>query len=349
MRTTAMLKKILLGTLAGIVLICAGSALYLYSVVNRDIDEHFAGTCSAIELQGSGEDIQLDRERGFAYLSVFDRMGVARGEPTGPGQILRVDLRDPSLAVSNALLDEPEHMHPHGLSLFIDDAGRRHLIMINHPEDSENGMDTIERFVEEVPGMYRHVETFSSPLITRPNDLVATGPRQFYVAQDTGRGTGLTVTELVYFDGDEYLVVADDIESGGGISVSNDYSTLYISETSADAVRVATINADSSIKQVNRIDLGSSPDNVNVAADGSLLIGAHSNLTALVMHFIIGSDAPTQVLRVNPAANPPTVDEIYLNAGEELSAGSGADQFENLLLIGSITDKKVLVCEFDQS
>jgi hypothetical protein len=207
--------------------------------------------------------------------------------------------------------------------------------------------ETIERFVEDSPGNYRHVESFSSPLITRPNDLVATGPREFYVAQDTGQGTGLTVTDLIYFDGENYSIVADDIESGGGISASADYTTLYVAETNGNAVRVFSRNPDGTVAVTQRIDLGTAPDNVNVAEDGTLLIGGHSNLAALVMHFIMGSDSPSQIIRVDASASPPTVDEIYLNAGDEISAGSGADQYGNKLLIGSITDKKILVCEFD--
>lgn len=343
-----MLKKIFLFTLAGITLICVGGALYVYNAINRDIDEHFAGQCTELPLDGSGEDIQLDRQRGLAFLSVFDRMAVARKEPTSPGDILMLDLNAASADPVSALLSRPEHMHPHGLSLFVDPDGQRHMIMINHPEDRENGQDAIERFVEEQPGQYRHAETFSSPLITRANDLVAVGPRQFYVAQDTGQGTGQTVTDLVYFDGQEYSVVADDIESGGGINVSPDYSTLYIAETNANTVRVVSRNAnDGSVELIRRVDVGSAPDNINVAADGSLLIGAHSNIVALVMHFIAGSDSPTQILRVDPTTDPAVVEEIYLNAGSQLSAGSGADSYGNKLLIGSITDKKILVCEFD--
>ena len=105
--------------------------------------------------------------------------------------------------------------------------------------------------------------------------------------------------------------------------------------------------ADGSIETISRIQLETSPDNINVADDGTLIVGAHSNLIALVMHFIIGSDAPTQVLRVNANTSPPAIEEIYLNNGEELTSGSGAVTFENLLLIGSITDKKILVCRFD--
>jgi arylesterase/paraoxonase len=342
-----MIKKALLYALLITIVLLAVGGIYLYSLVNADIDERFAGTCTQIELNGSGEDIQLDRERGFAYLSVFDRMAVAKGDPTQRGQILRLDLNNPDQQPVNALMTEPEHMHPHGLSMFIDGTGQRHLIMINHPEDRENGQDTIERFVEESPGNFRHVESFESSLITRPNDLVATGAREFYVAQDTGQGTGQTVTDLVYFDGENYSVVADDIESGGGINVSADYSELYVAETNGKRVRVFSRNTDGTVTTLQTIDLGTSPDNINVAEDGTLLIGAHSNLAALVMHFIVGSDSPSQVVRVDTAAKPASVEEIYLNGGSEISAGSGADQYGNTLLIGSITDKKILLCEFD--
>ena len=342
-----MIKKALLASLVIVILICAGGAIFLYSAVNRDIDEHFAGQCTEFDLDGSGEDMQMDAERGFLYLSVFDRGAAARGEAAGPGSIQRIDLNAATLQAENALLSEPELMHPHGISLHVDAAGGRHFFMINHPDDRDTGQESIERFVEESPGYYVHKESFSSPLITRANDLVATGPRQFYVAQDTGQGTGQTVTNLVYFDGENYSVVADDIESGGGINVSADNSTLYIAETNGKAVRVATRNSDGSIETAARIDVGTSPDNINVAEDGLLIVGAHSNLIALVMHFIVGSDAPSQVLRVDTSTNPPAVEEIYLNAGEQISAGSGAIQFGNRLLIGSITDKKILVCEYD--
>ena len=342
-----MIKKALLVSLIIIVLICVGGGIFLYSAVNRDIDEHFAGQCTEFDLDGSGEDMQMDQERGLLFLSVFDRQATAKGEPASPGSILRIDLNADTLVAENALLSLPEHMHPHGISLYVDEDGQRHFFMINHPEDRDTGAESIERFVEESPGNYRHIESFADPLITRANDLVATGPRQFYVAQDTGQGTGETVTKLVYFDGENYSVVADDIESGGGINVSADNSTLYIAETNGKAVRVATRNTDGSIETLTRIDIGTSPDNINVAADGSLIVGAHSNLVALVMHFIVGSDAPSQVLKINLTANPPLVEEIYLNAGEQISAGSGAISFGNKLLIGSITDKKILICEYD--
>ena len=56
-----MIKKILLGLLIIIVLSCTAGGLYLYSIVNKNIDEHFDGTCNNFEMTGSGEDVQIDR------------------------------------------------------------------------------------------------------------------------------------------------------------------------------------------------------------------------------------------------------------------------------------------------
>ncbi len=340
-----MIKKILLSSLTVIVLLCVGGGLYLYSLVNQDIEEKFAGTCEDVALPGSGEDIQIDRDHGFAYMSVLDRLGVAQGNAIDPGMVMRLDLNQQPYTVSPALTGGPE-LHPHGLSLFVNADGSRTLFVINHPADRENGAEAIERFVETAPGSGRfvHAESYASPLITRANDMVAVSPQQFYVAQDVDRTSGETLTKLVYYDGSNYRVVADDIESGGGINVSADRQTLYIAETGGKNIRVVGLADDGSFATARKISLDTSPDNIDVAADGSLWVGAHSNVVALAMHFIAGINAPSQVLRIEPS-DPAGIEEIYLNAGDEISAGSGGATYGNKLLIGSITARKVLICE----
>ena len=66
------------------------------------------------------------------------------------------------------------------------------------------------------------------------------------------------------------------------------------------------------------------------------------------MHFIMGSKAPSQVLRIDLGDKEPRVEEVYLNAGQQISAGSGGTTYGNKLLIGSITARKLLICERDQ-
>jgi hypothetical protein len=55
--------------------------------------------------------------------------------------------------------------------------------------------------------------------------------------------------------------------------------------------------------------------------------------------------SPTQVIRV--AADPQTEDritEIYMNDGGEISAGSVAAVLEKRMLIGSLTEHKMMEC-----
>jgi arylesterase/paraoxonase len=340
--------KILFGV---IVVTVAGSAAGLWGYLKFAGDEpHFAGTCESFELGESAEDIQLDRERGLAYLSLIDRLSLAKGDPV-QGWIGTLDLNAADPKVTPALIDPPAHFRPHGVSLHIDSHGQRSLFVINHPLNRGSEPEFVELFEEIEPGRFRHARTFSDELIASPNDIVAVGPAQFYVANDSNSG----LTQLVFIDGDDARAVADDIASGGGINVSADGLTLYIAETSGKAIRIMRRDpADGSVETIGRVDVGTSPDNIDVAADGSLWIGAHSNIVALVMHFIMGADAPSQVLRMEVDAEgnglgDSNIEEIYLNRGEEISASSVGVTYDNKLLIGSITARKILICEMDDA
>jgi arylesterase/paraoxonase len=353
-----LIKRIL--KLVGLLVLVAGiGTLYvLYrGGAFREIKPHFAGTCTALPLDGSAEDMTVDRERGYVYLSYLDRQSLVKGDGTNvQGTVMRLDLNRQPLAIEEALVGKPAHLRPHGLSLHVDATGQRTLLAINHPVNRGTEPELVEAFDEVAPGQFRHRETFSSPLFNSPNDLAAVGPRQFYVANDKALKGGLAAglqqlgigaSPLTYFDGSSARAVADDIASGGGINVSADGSTLYVSETSGQRVRVLARNpADGSVTDRARLAVPTSPDNIDVAADGSLWITGHANTVKLIQHFVNGSPAPTQVLRVVPGdGDAATVEEIYLNAGEQISAGSVGVTWGNKLLIGSITARQVLVCE----
>ena len=344
----SLVKKAILGLVVVIVLLIGGYAIFFYREANREIEPHFAGQCEIMKLDGSSEDIQVDRERGLAYLSLFDRSSGMSGENVAQGTIARIDLNAEVPVITSALISAPEHLHPHGLSLFIDADGQRYIFVINHPEDRENGVEAVEFFRETEPGSFAHVETFKNVLLTHPNDLVAVGPREFYVAIDDPRREG-NLTNLLHFRGDDVTISIDDIESGGGINASADGRFVYVAETYAKAIRVFERNlANGKLASIRRINLESAPDNIDIADDGSLVVGAHSNTAALVLHFMTGSDSPSQVLQISTdASGNDTVKEIYLNRGEEISAGSVGATYNDLLIIGSITARKILLCRYD--
>jgi arylesterase/paraoxonase len=345
----ASLALLVLGTLATVWLMARGGAF-------KTIEDSFAGgECSALPLTGSAEDIQPDRERNVVYLSLLDRRGLVRGEAP-QGDILRVDLSEPELRAVTALRDRPAHFRPHGLSLHIDADGNRHLFVINHPADRASEPELVELFREVAPGEFTHVRTFSDPLMISPNDIVAVGPGQFYVANDKVSGGvlaaalqqfGVGGSPLVYVDGERAEVVSGNIAAGGGISASNDLRQVYVAETSAQRLRVfERTGSGGTVRELARIPLGTSPDNIDVAPDGSLWIGAHANVFALIQHFTAEKPAPSQVLRVALRdGTQADIEQVYLNTGEAISASSVGVQIDGRLLIGSITERKMLVCK----
>jgi arylesterase/paraoxonase len=354
--------KSLLKIIGILVLVAGLGTLYVLNRGGafRKIEPHFAGNCQTLPLDASAEDMTVDRERGLVYISYLDRQALINGEGKAAGSvqgtIMRLDLNRSPLVLVDALLDKPAHLRTHGLSLYIDPTGKRSLFVINHPLTRGTEPELVEVFDEVEPGQFRHRETFGSPLFNSPNDMAAVGPRQFYVANDkvlTGglaaglQQLGIGASPLTYFDGTTARVVRDDIASGGGINVSADGNTLYVSETSAQRLRLLERNpADGSVTEKARIALPTSPDNVDVAADGSLWVTGHANTLKLIQHFIKGSPAPTQVLRVVPdGSGGAAIDEIYLNGGEQISAGSVGVTYGKKLLIGSITARQILVCE----
>jgi arylesterase/paraoxonase len=320
----------------------------------RDIAPHFAGRCEALPLEGSGEDILVDRERGLAYLSLLDRRSRVEGKDV-QGTVARIDLNARPFAAVDALATKPASLRPHGLSLYIGPDGQRRLFVINHPGKRGVDPEAVEIFAEGAPGEYVHLETIRGPELLSPNDLVAVGPRQFYVANDKALGGGLAAglqqfgiggSPLSYFDGPAGRYVLEDIASGGGINTSADRRSLYVAETAGKRVRVLDRDGSGDVSERMRIAIDTSPDNIDVAADGSLWVTGHANTLALIRHFVGGSPAPTQVWRVALGqAEPESVEEIYLDDGQQMSAGSVGATWNNLLLIGSITERKIQICE----
>jgi arylesterase/paraoxonase len=320
----------------------------------REVQPQFAGSCEALELDGSAEDVLIDRERGLAYLSLIDRRSLVRGENV-QGTVARVKLTARPFTVEQALNSKPDHFRPHGLSLYIDDSGRRHLFAINHPVNRGSQPEMVELFRESAPGRFDHVETFSTPLMNAPNDLAAVGPRQFYVANDAAEGRakaaaqqfGIGFSTLVYVDGDDARVVADNIASGGGINAAADGLTLYVAETAAQRVRVLErVVPGGDVVDLARVGVAMSPDNIDVAENGELWVAGHPNTLQLIQHFINETPAPSKVVRITMNGEA-VVKDVYADDGGRISASSVGATYENLLLIGSITDRKILVCTME--
>ncbi len=305
--------------------------------------------CTAIDGQGkSGEDILIDSERSLALVSWLDR----RGGAAALGTVGRIDLTAAEPKIENAVVADPPDFHPHGMSLFIGPEGQRVLFVINHPAGKPHRMEVFEANTD---GMFEHKQTIQDLLLVRPNDVQAVGPRQFYVANDSGAKNGLdkmremvsgaALAAVTYYDGQKFSVAYDGVASPGGINASPDLGTIYLAET--QAMRVVAFTRDAStgaLAKTGTVDLGSLPDNIDVAADGALWVTAHANALALVQQFADPKKvAPTQVFRIPSGSMKAT--QVFFNTGDLLSAGSVAATLADKMLLGSITDKKVMLCK----
>jgi hypothetical protein len=104
--------------------------------------------------------------------------------------------------------------------------------------------------------------------------------------------------------------------------------------------------ATGAVKLERTVPLDGAPDNVNVAEDGSVWLALHARTLAVARQFMDATKvAPTTIVRYDPAAAEGSrLTTIYMNLGEQISAGSVGASLGKRLLIGSITDRKVLLC-----
>ena len=321
----------------------------------KTINPYFAGSCEAVNGTGSAEDIDVDRDADILFISAADRLGRTLGQSDGQGEILVYDLAAAPAQYTIGRQPGVDDFRPHGISLYRSPDGSRRLFAINH---RASGEETIEVFDISADHRLNYVKTIKHPLFESPNDLVAVGPEQFYVGNDSGAGNGLqraleficlaAYSKIVVVNGIEASVVVDGFASAGGINASNDGRSIYISATADRSVAVYQRDPNTgALSYQQSAELGISVDNIDVAADGSLWVAGHPSVFKLMGHFFSGGEkpAPSQVYRIpvidGRLAEPET---ILTSLGSDLSASSVAVQHRDAFYVGGITSRRMLVC-----
>jgi arylesterase / paraoxonase len=345
----------ILASLALLVIILGVVTLFCLNRVGAflRVAPHFAGTCEPLPLAGSAEDIRVDRDRGIAYLSALDRRSVQQGRDV-PGTILRVDLESSPLRATSALVDAPTDFRPGGLSLYTSPEGIQRLFVLNNPARATHA---IEIFTSNADGQFVHAETLHNPLLFSPRAIVAVGEHQFYVANDSGARSpferfteialGRALATVAYFDGTTMRVVDDAVALASGIAASADGGRIYVSQAGARSVRIYSRDStNGDLTPIEDVKVYSTPENLDIAEDAGIWVAAYPNLIAVMKHLRDARvRAPTQVLRIAPdPLAPRRLGEVYLESGDDLSAGSVAAVTSDGFVLGAPMDTKVLVC-----
>lgn len=331
------------------------TAAGMFTTLTQEVD----ADCTAIEAVPGPEDIVIDRERRMAFVAATDRRLVQSGEPGSDavrGGIYVIDLEgaSDSWRLRPVTAFEPEDFRPHGIGLYIDGNGRRFLHVVNHPA---RGGHTVEIFEVMEEGLLEHRQTVESDLLVSPNDVQPVSADTFYATNDHGAGTEfgqlienfflLSKSNVVYWDGEEARIVANDISFANGINVSPDGDHVYVAGTIDMKLRIYEREAETgALEMVDSVYLATGLDNIDVHEDGRLLIGAHPKMTAFLDH---ASDpaalSPSQVLEVIPHADGGgEARTLMLDNGEELSGSSVAAGYDGLMLVAGVFEPKILVC-----
>jgi hypothetical protein len=334
--------------------------LYIYPGFLIPVASRFAGSCNTIALDQNAEDLRIDPSNGLVYLTY------SKGDIGSRGTVMLVDPNAAEPHVRAALASEPEGFAPSGLSLYTPATGPKLLFVTSR---TRPGSHYVEIFEQSATGAFTPRETIRDSLLWSPTAIVAVGPRQFYVVNQLGfkrayenngkvmpgdrmRGNMSTV---VYYDGEQMKIVAGRLSFASGIAVSPDGRTVYVSESARG--RIATFERDiasGALTRAPNIDVPGSPRNLTVDQDGALWVSNHPNAVPF-MDFLQDSNnrAATQILKVTPGAKSNVqvekadqqVEEIYVNDGAELSAGtSAAPRNSTQFIASSRTDKKLLMC-----
>lgn len=347
-----------LGWLFLALLVAAGVWVYFFlqaAGVFLDI-RPIAAACRQVSGVVGAEDLTIDPETKLAYLAGYDRRKAVKGEPT-VGAIWVYDLNAADAQPIDVTKDVvlPGGLWPHGISLYRGADGRKTLFVINHA----GGKHSVEVF--DVAGaVLTHRRTVTGAELIAPNDLVGVGPDSFYVSNDHGHPTGwmrtvedylrLRASTVMFFDGTKFSIALTDIGGANGINVSADGASLYLSAASERTVYVydrdLTTNA---LTKRAAVAVPGFADNIELLANGDLLLGLHSKIFELLAHVGDASKpSSSHVMRLKADGKggfaPQT---IYYNLGEEISGVSVGASVDKRLLIGAIFDPKFLDCAWD--
>jgi len=347
------MKKTIISLVVIVLVLC----VFLYKTLNdagqfKKLEPHSDMECTVVEGVMSSEDLTIDQETGLAFIG-SGMKGLILGEgKVHKGAVFSYDLNDENPRLVNATEDFTGEFYPHGVGLYTDDSGGISLFVVNNKPDS----DSVEIFDYDGVKLV-HRRSVSGHLMHNPNDVMPSGRNSFYVSNDHGYRSllGQTIEDflqlpksyILYFDGEEFSVVADGLNYANGIDIGPDGKTVYVSETIGHRVNVYDRDIETgSLTFRTSIETGTGLDNIEIDGRGDLWIGAHPKLLTFVKHAGNQSlPSPSQVLRIHPEGDGGyKVDEVYLEEGNILPGSSVAAAYKNRVLVGGVFARRFLDC-----
>jgi arylesterase/paraoxonase len=205
-----------------------------------------------------------------------------------------------------------------------------------------------------------HQKTMQHELIFSPNDIVAISETQFYFTNDKyydskignlfENYSGIAKCETVYFDGENYKVVNNNVAYANGINYDKKRNLIYIASPRGFLIAVFNRLENGDLQPIENIDCGTGVDNIELDKEGKLLVGCHPNLLAFKSYQTgKAKNAPSEIIKINYRKKGDyDIEVLYVNDGTAISASTVAPVYKNLMFIGSVMDDQFLVLKSDE-
>ncbi len=314
----------------------------------RSIENQFDGIIvKKIELSGA-EDITVSNTDLFALISATNRTVYPPADEQQGGLYL-MDLNSQDYNPILLTSEFPSAFAPHGISMIKTDANYK-VMAVNHTSKNHS----IEVF-KLVKNKLSYIKTLTDKTMISPNDIVLIDEHKFYFTNDhkytKGIGrfvedyAGLSFSNVVYFDGENYHEVANDIAYANGINFDAKRNFIYVASPRKFLVKVYTRNNDGTLIFIEDIPCGSGADNIELDTNGKLWIGGHPNLLRFAAYAKGKKEtSPSEIITIDyRGLNDYTIEQIYLDDGSTMSSSSVAAPFEELILAGNVKDNAFLI------
>lgn len=316
----------------------------------RSIENTFDGELiKIIELAGA-EDITVSKQDTFAIISSTNRKELPTTEEEFGG-LYYLDLKTGDYNLKKLTDDFKKPFAPHGISILKVDSTYK-IMAVNHTPKGHSL--EVFRLINDV---LTFEKTLTNDLMISPNDVVMIDENRFYFTNDhkytKGIGRliedygGLAVSNVIYYDGENYKEVANGIAYANGINYDSKRKLLFVASPRKFLVKVYSKNDDGSLNFIEDIDCGTGVDNIEFDQDGNLWIGSHPNLLRFASYAKGNKEtSPSEIIKIQyKDKNDYTIEKKYINDGSEMSASTVAAPYNDLIITGNVMDSHFLILQ----
>ncbi|KAG0312430.1 Serum paraoxonase/arylesterase 2, partial [Podila horticola] len=248
----------------------------------------------------------------------------------------------------------------HGIDIYEKSPSELVIFLINH----RRGGSVVEVLEYNIGDDFvTHKETVKHELILTPNDIVALGPRSFYVSNDHKYAKGVmreielglrkAWADVIYHSPEETFVAFPGVASANGMTATPDRSTVYLSACHGGGMHVLKPHADHTLEQEEYIKFDFFVDNPSYDVDtDSVFLAGHVQpllFTGAMNHPgkpVIGPSKIVKISKKAEAVAPSSykVETVLADDGHQISTSTTAavDRQRNVMLVGTAVALKGL-------